>query len=178
MRDDSECDLKWNATSNLEELYFDDFRNRNANHRIEFGPDMPKLTKLAIRNIKKDMLKMFVIQDFPVLERLYLDVEKYHDIHISGQTIFNILENCPNLKSIRLVDFDLSDPQPIDEWCAFFCEIYKTFSVYIVIDWQKAEAFEKYLKKNDLATFYKYSKLKVNYLDWKKGQGQNDDEML
>ena len=178
VRDDSECDLKWNATSNLEELYFDDFRNRNANHRIEFGPDMPKLTKLAIRNIKKDMLKMFVIQDFPVLERLYLDVEKYHDIHISGQTIFNILENCPNLKSIRLVDFDLSDPQPIDEWCAFFCEIYKTFSVYIVIDWRKAEAFEKYLKKNDLATFYKYSKLKVNYLDWKKGQGQNDDDLL
>ena len=92
MRDDSECDLKWNATSNLEELYFDDFRNRNANHRIEFGPDMPKLTKLAIRNIKKDMLKMFVIQDFPVLERLYLDVEKYNDI-CNACTICNILSN-------------------------------------------------------------------------------------
>ena len=187
VRDDSKSDMKWNATSNLEELYFDDFRSRDATHRIEFGPDFPKLTKLAIRNINQDMLNMLGIQNFPVLERLYLDEEYYDNSKLSQQTIFNILANCPKLKSVRLVHFDLYDNHTIDEWCALLCEKYQTFSVYFdILDcrylgiWKEspAEAFEKYLKKNDLATFYKYTKLKANYLDWKKGLGQNDDDLL
>ena len=117
------------------------------------------------------MQSMFGAQHFPVLERLYLE-RGYVDENVpkvTQQTIFNILEDCPNLKSVKLVGLDLFVPQAGDSWRAFLCQMYKTFNVYIDI-FSYYDAFEKYLKENDLATFYKYSKLKVNYLDWLKEQ--------
>ena len=184
---DKEGIMKWNAPSNLEELYFLDHGSVYARHRlkIEFCLEMPKLIKLALRNIDKDMLNMFGTQNFPVLERLYLgkgyrdEDDNDDDFRASQQTIFNILGNCPNLKSVKLVNLEVSDPQPVDTWCAFLYQIYKTHNVYIDIlgtsqwsSWNKSplEAFEKYLKKTDLATFYKYTKIKANYFDWIKEQ--------
>ena len=123
------------------------------------------------------MLHVFETRNFPVLERLYLDKEVGNGPCASRETLFNILENCPNLKSVKLVGLDVSDPHADDIWCAFLGNMYKTFNVYIDIfsyfDWKNKfspDSFEKYLKENDMATFYKYSKLNESYLDWKKQQ--------
>ena len=108
--------------------------------------------------------------------RLYLE-KGYGDVlTASQQTLINILENCPNLKSVKLMGLELYDPQPVDVWYAILYEMYKTYNVYIDIlgdsDWgswnmSPLEAFETYLKKTDLAIFYKYTKIKANYLDWR-----------
>ena len=170
----------WNVPSNLEELYFHDYGNQQGRHPIEleFGLEMPKLTKLILRNMNGQMVRVFETQNFPVLERLYLQRESGNGPYLGQQTIFNILKNCPNLKSVRIVGLDISDPQSVDIWCAFLYERYKTFNVYIDIfsyqnivlnqNWPNKffcteEAFEKYLEKTDLATFNKYTNIKNNY---------------
>ena len=170
--------MKWNATSNLEELYYDDFGSQNGNCPIEFGHEMPKLTKLALSQINGSMLQIFGTQNFPALERLYLEKvsDNLNSFNVDQQPIFNILQNCPNLKSVKLWRFKLSDLQP-DTWFAFLCKMYKTFDVFLdifgfhhlSIDFSQV-ALEKYLKKTDLATFHKYKKLEVNYSNWKKEQ--------
>ena len=172
--------MKWNATSTLEELYYDDFGSQNGNCPIEFGHEMPKLTKLLLRNINGSMLQIFGTQKFPVLERLCLQ-KKFGNENVTQQTILNILENCPKLKSVKLQDFNLSNPQSGDTWCAFLCEMYKSFNVFIDIYGYKnwsinfySVTFEKYLKKTDLATFKKYRELEVNYFDWKKEQPNHE----
>ena len=184
---ESKKNLKWNAPANLEELYFDDYSFDDIEKlplKIEFGQEMPKLTKLALRNIDEDMLNMFGTQNFPILERLYLE-RGYGENFISAsqQNIINILENCPNLKSVKLEGLEVSDPHPVDDWCAFLYEMYKTYNVFIDIlgdnhwsSWNKSplEAFEKYLKKTDLAIFYKYTKIKANYIDWRNEQPDGD----
>ena len=186
---DKEELMKWNAPSNLEELYFLDHGSVYGRDRIkiEFDMEMPKLTTLAHRNMNQDMLNMFGTQNFPVLERLYLakgyrDYDEDDDFRASQQTIFDILENCPNLKSVKLGNLEVSDPQPVDAWCAFLYQMYKTHNAYIDIlgtsqwsSWNKSplEAFEKYLKETDLAIFYKYTKIKANYVDWKNEKPYN-----
>ena len=177
---DREEVMKWNAPSNLEELYFLDHGSVAGRHRIkiEFDLEMPKLTKLVLGDVNGDMLNVFGTQKFPVLERLYLG-KAYgdDDFRASQQTIFNLLGNCPNLKSVKLVNLEVSDPQPVDAWCAFLYQMYKTHNVYIDIlgnsqwsSWNKSplETFEKYLKETDLGTFNKYTKIKANYFDWIK----------
>ena len=90
----------------------------------------------------------------------------------SRQTLFNILENCPTLKSVKLVGLDVSDPQSIDIWCAFLVEMYKKFDVNIDIfgyhDWEHEipqDYFDKYLEENDSDdTFKKYLALQIIYL--------------
>ena len=123
------------------------------------------------------MVRVFETQNFPVLERLYLQRESGNGPYFGQQTIFNILKNCPNLKSVRIVGLDISDPQSVDIWCSFLCERYKTFNVYINIFssrnlsnkfFSDEVAFEKYLEKSDLATFKKYTMIKTNYLEWMK----------
>ena len=181
--DDGEDGMDWNATSNLEELYYEDraqdLYNDNQNQRrrpikIEFGLEMPKLTKLVIRNINWDMQNIITPQNFPILERLYLE-RRHGDANVpkvTQQTLANILENCPNLKSVKLVglNFRLFSSTG-DIWRAFLCQMYKTFNVYIdIFSYSLHDPFEEELKENDLATFYKYTKLKVDYLDWKKEQ--------
>ena len=176
--DERKKDMKWNTTSNLEELYYNNYGNGNSNAMsIQLGFEMPKLTKLAIFNIDGDM-NMVGTQYFPALERLYL-LKAYNSqngSNIRQQTIFNILKNCPNLKSLRIVCKELSDPQPVDVWCAFLCEMYKNYNAYLDLSgnyygWSTlCKDFEKNLKETDLAIFYKYTKLKANYLDWKKEQ--------
>ena len=166
---------KWNATSNLEELYYDDHGSQNGrSFPIEFGAEMPKLTKLVLRNINGNILLNFGTQKFPVLERLYLDI-RFGDENLTRKTIFNILKNCPGLKSVKLLGLNLSEPEARYTWCAFLCKMYKDFNVYIDIfnyqNWSinfSTEVFEKYLKKTCLATFNKYTNIKTNYLDWEK----------
>ena len=169
--------VKWNITSNLEELYYYCGWGNVHIKKIEFGLD-PRLTKLAIRNIDGDMINLLGTQNFPALERLYLSkaYDNYNGPYVNRQTIFNILKNCPNLKSLRIVCKELSDPQPVDVWCAFLCEMYKNYNAYLDLSgnyygWSTlCKDFEKNLKETDLAIFYKYTKLKANYLDWKKEQ--------
>ena len=192
--DDGKFDMKWNVPSNLEELYYCDLARRTGRHpiKIEFGENMSKLTKLSLRNINMDMLSMFETRNFPLLERLYLEKGFSHENvpQANLQTIFNIVRNCPNLKSVKLSGFDVNEFQNVvivsgplpKDWVArfaFLCYMYKKFNAYIDIlgshytsSFSKSplEAFEKYLKKTDLATFYKYTKMKANYLDWKGEQ--------
>lgn len=166
--------VKWNENPNLEELYFQDYNGSPL--KLEFGPTMPKLTKLALISIKRETLSVFETQDFPLLERLYLKRQNGAGSP-NPQTIYNILENCRNLKSVKLRQFELSNPKPFDEWHAFLYRVYKTFNAYIDILSHKPidrvyptplKMFENYLKKTDLAVFYKYKKLKADYFDWKK----------
>ena len=158
---------KWNATSNLEELYYDDYGSQNGQCPIEFGMEMPKLTKLVLRNINGNMLQIFGAQNFPVLERLYLH-QKSGSGNTSQQTIFNILENCPNLKSVRVNDnFEDSDLY------RFIRNMYKTFNVFIDIGSYHNWSIEKYFK-TDLVMFDKYTKIKNDYLDWKKDQPKDE----
>ena len=170
-RKEEKFTMKWNATSNLEELFYDDFGSQNGNCPIAFGLEMPKLTKLALQTMDGNVLKIFGTTNFPVLERLYLD-KKYGDEFDSQESIFNIFVSCPNLKSVKLRDFDVSDLQSIESWNLFLCKIYKIFNVYIdVNDGHSSfttKSFENYLKKTDLGLFEKYTKIKNDYLDWKK----------
>ena len=138
---------------------------------------MPKLTKVVLKNINGDMFHVFETQNFPVLERLYLDKEVGNGPCASRQTLFNILENCPTLKSVKLVGLDVPDPQSIDIWYAFLAEMYKTFNVYIDIfshfDWQYTIppfSFERYLKEHDIDTYNKYCKLEDNFYKWEMEQ--------
>ena len=183
--DDKKGYFKWNVPSNLEELYYQNYGRSDAQIKIEFGLETPKLTKLAICNIDGEMLNWFGTQNFPVLERLYLEKEfsNHNDFSANQQTISNLLRNCPSLKSVKLVGLGVSDPQPVDDWCAFLHLMYKTYNVYIDIlgshhwsSWNKSpmKAFEKFLKKTDLATFYKYKKMKANYLEWKEEQPERE----
>ena len=183
--DDRKEDMIWNVPANLEELYYYNCGDRNLRTiKIELGLDMPRLTKLAIRNIDGAMINMLGTQNFPALERLYLSkaYDNRNGPNVSQQTIFNFLENCPNLKSLKIMCHELMDPQPVDVWCAFLCEMYKNYNAYLNLTsyyhsgsfnslWQN---FEKNLKETDLATFYKYTKMKANYLDWKKEQLPNE----
>ena len=166
-------EVKWNAHPNMEELYFHCYRKRSP-LKIEFGQAMPKLTYLALSSIDVEMLSVFSTQSFPLLERLFFK-RGYGAPTPDGQVIYNILENCPNLKSIRLASFELSDPNSVSKWHSFLLEIYKVFNAYIDIyrhdDYhQRAplKMFEDYLEKTDLVTFEKYKKMKADYLDWTK----------
>ena len=176
--------MKWNASSSLEELYYDyGIVGRRNFMEIDFGLDMPKLTKLALCNLNGDMLSMLETQNFPVLKRLYLQKRLGYlsGPGVSRQTIFKILGNCPNLKSIKLVGLDLSDPNPVDTWYNFLSEMHKTFNVYIdVFGYHirgsctlELEDFEKFLKKTDLAIYNKFTKMKASYFDWKIEQFEN-----
>ena len=172
-------EVKWSASPNLEELHFEDFCNRSERtFKLELGLDMPKLTKLVLLNIDGKMLKVFGTHNFPLLERLYLRRGSGAEFGVGPpdrQRIYDILENCPNLKSVKLSRFQVSDPQPADDWHAFLYEVYKNFNVYIHI--HKAhplQIFEEYLKKTDLATFYKYTKLQANYFHWMKKQPEDE----
>ena len=165
----------WNVTSTLEELYYDDYGSQEGRHPIElkFGQEMPKLTKVVLKNINGDMFNVFGNQNFPVLERLYLQRDVGNGPFACLGILFNILENCPNLKSVKLVGLDVSDPQSIDIWCAFLSDMYKFFNVYIdvfsYVDWENKfspNSLEKNLKENDVATYCKYLKLKIEYSDW------------
>ena len=179
--DDRKEDMIWNVPANLEELYYYNCGDRNLRTiKIELGLDMPRLTKLAIRNIDGDMINMLGAQKFPVLERLYLSkaYDNRNGPDVSQQTIFNFLKNCPNLKSLKIMCNELTDPQPVDVWSTFLFEMYKNFNAYLNLtsyyhsgSWNSLwQNFEKNLKETDLATFYKYTKMKANYLDWKKEQ--------
>ena len=166
-------EMKWNPNPNIEELIFQCYSPRSP-LKIEFGQAMPKLTYLALSNTDEEMLSVFSTQNFPLLERLYLR-RAYGGLNPDPQVIFNILENCPTLKSVRLVGFGLSDPNPVGEWHSFLHRIYKVFNAYIDIyrhdDYHQRsplKLFEDYLEKTDLATFEKYKKMKADYLDWTK----------
>ena len=174
--------MKWIATSNLEELCYHDYGNQKGNCPIEFGCEMPKLTKLALLHINGNILQKFETQNFPVLERLHLEKSYGKGENASQQTIVNILENCPNLKSVKLRGFNVPDPQSADSWCAFLCKIYKNFNVYIDImgyhNWSSKinlQDFEKYLKKTDSGTFVKYTKIKTDYFDWENERVFSDE---
>ena len=177
--DDRKEDMIWNVTSNLEELYYHNSGDHNLSAiKIELGLDMPRLTKLAIRNIDGD-INMFGTHKFPALERLYLSkaYENRNGPNVSRKTIFNILKNCPNLKSLKIMCNELSDPQPADVWFVFLCQMYKNFNVYLDLTsyyyscWNTLwRNFENDLKETDLATYYKYTKMKANYVAWKKEQ--------
>ena len=166
----------WNASPNLEKLDIHDmYHLSNRTFKVEFGLDMPKLTKLALVNIEGGMLRVFGAQNFPLLERLQLRRESGGDPP-ERQHIYDILENCPNLKSVKLAQFQVSDPQPALEWHIFMHEVYKKFNVYIdMLNSNPMRIFEEYLKKTDLATFYKYTKLKAKYFDWLKEEEQLGD---
>ena len=182
MKDNREnFSMKWNATPNLKELYYDDYGSQNGTCPIEFGLQMPKLTKLVLRNIDGNMLQMIGTQTFPVLERLLLE-RRFGNENASQQTIFNILENCPNLKSVKLEGFVISDLESSENWYSFLCNLYKTFNAYIeILGYQGYWEFnlstidiEKYLEKTDLGTFDKYTKIKKDHLDWKEEQYRRD----
>ena len=156
-------EVKWNVNPNMEECFL--FGNKARSPlKIEFGQAMPKLTILALSSIDEKMLSVFCTQSFPLLERLYLR-RGYGALKPDLQVIYNILKNCPNLKSVQLTCFDFSDPNPVGE---FLHGVYKDFNAYIdILTHQENHQFEDYLEKTDLATFEKYKKLKVNYLDSK-----------
>ena len=173
--------MKWNATPNLEELYYDDFGSQNGTCPIEFGLEMAKLTKLVLQNINGNILQIFGTQNFPVLKRLYLH-KGFGNENVSQHTIFNILKNCTNLKSVKLEGFDFSDVQLSEDWYPILYKIYKSFNVYIEIvsshNWSlnlTTMDIEEYLKKTDLATFDKYTKIKKDYIDWEKEQFRSDE---
>ena len=154
-------EVKWNANPNMEELYFYCYRTPSA-LKIEFSQAMPKLTVLALSSIDEKMLSVFCTQSFPLLERLYLR-RGYGALNPDLQVIYNILKNCPNLKSVQLTCFDFSDPIQVG---AFLHGVYKDFNAYIdILTHQENHQFEDYLEKTDLATFEKYKKMKANYLD-------------
>ena len=172
-------EVKWSASPNLEELYFEDFCDGSERtFKMELGLDMPNLTKLVLLNTDGKILNALGTHNFPLLERLYLRRGSGAEFGVGPlerQLIYDILENCPNLKSVRLSKFQVSDPQPADNWHAFLREVYKNFNVYIsMLNSSPLKIFEEYLKKTDLATFYKYSKNKANYLEWKKSQQENE----
>ena len=79
------------------------------------------------------------------------------------KNIFNILENCPSLKSVKIIGLSVVDPQSIHNWYAFLFKMYNTFDAYIDIfynNWRSVinlKAFEKYLKKIDLGAYDKYA---------------------
>ena len=125
MKDDRKWEnlsTKWNATSKLEELDYDDYGSLNGNCPIAFELEMPKLTKLVLRNMNVNILEIFGTQNFPVLERLYLH-KRFSNENASQETIFNIFESCPNLKSVQLKDFYFSDLQSIETWNLFLFKI-------------------------------------------------------
>ena len=105
-RKEEKFTMKWNATSNLEELFYDDFGSQNGNCPIAFGLEMPKLTKLVLRNMNGNILQIFGTQNFPVLSRLYLH-KRFGNENTSRETLFNIFVSCPNLKSYQLNNFNV-----------------------------------------------------------------------
>ena len=157
-------EVKWNASPNMEELYFYCYRNRSP-FKIEISQAMPKLTILGLGSIDDEMLSVFRTQKFPLLERLYLR-RRSSPLNPNLQVIHNILENCPNLKSVQLKDFDLSDPDTVGERHSFMHGIYKDFDAYVdIFSHTDNHQFEDYLQKSDLATFEKYKRIKTNFLD-------------
>ena len=165
--------VKWSASPNLEELYFMDYCSKSdRTFKIELGLDMPKLTELVLFNIEGEMLNVLGSKSFPLLERLNLHRGSGAEFGVGTpdrQHILDILENCPSFKSVRLSQFGLSNPQPADDWHTFLYEVYENFNVYInILKPRRLIIFEEYLKKTSLTTFYKYTKMKANYLDWSK----------
>ena len=172
-------EVKWIASPNLEELYFEDHcHGSGRTFKMELGLDMPNLTRLVLRDIEGEMLNVLGTQNFPLLERLYLRRGWGAEFGVGPpdrQLIYDILENGPNLRSVKLERFGISNPQPTDDWHAFLHEVYKNFNVYIhMLKSHPLKIFEDYLKKTDLVTFYKYSMLKANYFDWKKEQLEDE----
>ena len=175
--------MNLNATPNLEELYYCNYSSQNGRHTTElkFGQEMPKLTKVVLKNINVDMFHVFGTQNFPVLERLHL--VKGNGSGASRQMLFNILENCPTLKSVKIVGLDVSDPHAdADIWRAFLVDMYKTFNVYIDIfshfDWNYTfpeYPFERHLEENDVDTYSKYLKLRDNFYKWDMEQQLHQD---
>ena len=159
-------EVKWNANPNMEELYFYGHRTPSA-LKIEFSQAMPKLTILALSSTDVEMLSVLSTQKFPLLERLYLR-RGHGTLNPDLQVIYKILQNCPNLKSVQLEGFDLSDPNKVGERHSFMHGVYKDFDAFVdILSHADNLQFEDYLQKSDLATFEKYKRIKTIFLDSK-----------
>ena len=103
---------------------------------------------------------------FPILQRLYISCQ------LSEDSLKNLISNTPRLKSIQLWE-----SQKLNISNEFLYEICKEKNVLVIfgeimtkktMQSEQQSSFEKFLVEQDLAVFGKYSKMKMDFLDWFK----------
>ena len=101
-------------------------------------------------------------QQCPNLERISINgVQQYYRrAEVTESTLSKILQNCPKLKSIKLVDFNTSKLTK-----EFLFGVYQKRNVYLDV-WDNGSRdvteFERYITSKDDKTCLKYFKMKLN----------------